>query len=209
MPEFSRGFNFDAGSLGRNLATLDQDVHDFLRRDLEEHAAAGEAAMKINAPWRNRTGHARATLWSEPHSSDNKFSIRMGHGAEYGVYLENSNEGRFQIIMPTLLETARSFMRSLEHMFAQMETHAPIGTAISGKGVRQGTSQSAVDRTRPALNIRTERGRFADQGKGYSRAAVAAKRADAKKIARNAARRAAYAAKKIVGTATTKRTRKG
>lgn len=180
---FSRSFDFDQGSLGRNLTTFDEHVHEFIKRDVDVHTAQGEAAMKVNAPWTDRTGHARETLWADNHTSDDSYSISMGHGAEYGVYLEESNNGKFQIVMPTLLATARSLMRSLEHMFAQMETHTPITPVITpGVGTRPGTSQGVRERTvgaktRPSVNVRNERGRFVDQGKGYSKAAKAAKAA--------------------------------
>jgi hypothetical protein len=154
MP-YQSSFKFDQGSLGRNLDVFDQHVHDFLDRDIDAHAARGEADMKMKAPWTDDTGHARATLWADTHKSHNRYSIEMGHGAEYGIYLEKSNNGRFQIVMPTLLATARSFMLSLEHMFAQMETKAPIGTAIApGIGTRPGTSQDAGDRIRLSIDKR-------------------------------------------------------
>lgn len=149
MPYYSSGFKFDQGSLGRNLALLDDRVRDFVDRDIDEHTVKGEAALKTRAPWTDNTGHARRTLWAENDKGQRRYSITMGHGAEYGIYLERSNDGRFQVVMPVLLDTARSFMRSLEHMFAQLETHAPIGPAIApGSGTRPGTSQRARDRLR-------------------------------------------------------------
>jgi hypothetical protein len=164
---FNRSFDFDQGSLGRNLATFDDKVHDFISRDIDVHTAKGELELKTKAPWTDDTGHARETLWADNDKSNNRYSIHMGHGAEYGVYLEKSNGGRFQVIMPVLLATARSFMSSLEHMFAQMETHAPIGTAISPSiGTRPGTSQDAGDRIhitvdkRGRASGRNAKGRF-------------------------------------------------
>jgi hypothetical protein len=156
MP-FSKGFDFDEGSLGRNLATFDQKVEGFIDRDIEVHTTQGELTMKAKAPWRDHTGEARRSLWADHMKSGNTRRIEMGHGVEYGVYLEESNNGRFQIVMPVLVATARSFMQSLEAMFAQLETHATITPFISpGVGTRPGTSQGARERatgaeTRPSL----------------------------------------------------------
>lgn len=214
MADYNRSFDFDQGSLGRNLALLPDRIQDFIDRDIDIHAAEGEKTMKTDAPWKNRTWHARNTLWADTNKTPERKTITMGHGAEYGVYLEESNSGRFQIVMPTLVATARSFMRSLEHMFAQLETHAPISPAITpGVGTRPGTSQNTRHRlTGEKLTPSTQErvgGRFADQGKGYSKAAKAAKAAAKKTEAANKRRRERYAQRRAEGTLPTKRTKRG
>jgi hypothetical protein len=200
--QFQRNFSFDPGSLGRNLATLDHKVDRAIDRVQEICVAEGEADLKIKAPWTDDTGSARSSLWAEGNkTSTGKRRITMGHGVDYGIYLEKSNDGRFQVIMPVLIDTARKFMRSMEHLFATLDSPVPISALVApGGGARRGTSQTPV--------VRTTGGQFADQGKGYSRAAREAKAADKKRLARNASRRIAYAAKKT-GTAITKRTRRG
>ena len=214
---YKQGFDFDQGSLGRNLATFDAKVAEFIDKDIEVHTAQGERALHTNAPWRDRTGHARQTLWADNEKTQDGYRIEMGHGAEYGVYLEESNNGRFQIIMPTLLETARSFMRSLDRMFLQLETHAPVSPLIApGVSTRPGTSQGAREHafgadTRPNLAPahRDAGGRFLDQGKGFSKAAKAAKALVRKTAALNARRRERYAERKAAGTLSTRKTKRG
>lgn len=164
---YSRGFNFDQGNLGRNLELLDRRTRDFLADDLDEHTTAGEAEMKLEAPWKDRTGDARRGLWADNTKTDHNFKIHMGHSMEYGVYLEESNGGEYQIVMPTLLKTARSFMRSLERMFLQLEARTPPVVA-PGTGGRRGTSQGARERlggaqTRPTLGV-DKRGRVYAKG---------------------------------------------
>ena len=162
MANFNRSFNFDPGSLGRNLATFDEKVHRYMNRSLDAATFKGELAMKARAPWTDDTGHARSSLWADNRKSNNRLSIIMGHGAEYGIYLEKSNDGKFQIIMPILLETARAYMRSLEQMFAQLNNPVPLVAITTGAGVRQGTSQHTIRKTRAI--VRDERGRFVGQG---------------------------------------------
>lgn len=202
MVSYSRNFSFDPGSLGRNLATIDHKIDRSIDRVQEICVTEGEADLKTRAPWKDETGRARAALWADgDKTSTGKRRITMGHGVDYGIYLERSNEGRFQVIMPVLVDTARKFMRSMEHLFAELDSPVPVtALAAPGGGGRRGTSQTPV--------VRTTGGQFADQGKGYSKAAKEAKAAEKKRLARNATRRAAYAAKKS-GTAVTKRTRRG
>lgn len=213
---YTKSFDFDQGSLGRNLATFDEELRLFLDRDLKEHRIRGEATLKVKAPWRDRTGHARRGLWADSRSDHNSLTLDMGHTAEYGPYLEESNNGKFQVIMPVLLATARSFMRSLERAFLQMQTHTGAAVAIIEPGIstRPGTSQGLKERatgadSKPNVSIRGEKGRFVDQGKGYSKAAKAAKAVAKKLAAANARRRENYARKKAEGTLPTRRTRRG
>lgn len=213
MADYNKSFDFDQGSLGRNLALLPDKIQDFIDRDIDVHAVEGEKTMKVRAPWKDRTGHARTTLWADTNKTPERKQITMGHGAEYGVYLEESNNGRFQIVMPTLVATAHSFMRSLEHMFAQLETHTTVTPAITpGVGTRPGTSQDTRHRlTGEKLTPSTQErvgGRFADQGRGYSKAAKAAKAAAKKLEATNKRRRERYAHRKAEGTLPTRRTKR-
>lgn len=202
MASYTRNFDFNPGDLGRNLATIDHKIDRSLDRVQEIIVTQGEADLKAEAPWTDDSGDARRGLWAKGSKlSNGTRRITMGHSVDYGIYLEKSNSGRFQVIMPVLLDTGRRFMRSLEHLFAQLDSPVPVTALVAPSGgVRQGTSQTPV--------VRMTGGQFADQGKGYSKAAKAAKAAEKKRIARNIVRRAAYAAKKS-GTAATKRTRRG
>lgn len=63
-----------------------------------------EVYMKVNHPWRNRTGAAEAGLSAKVTSSKKDYTqtITLAHGVPYGIYLENSMEKRFAIIDPTI-----------------------------------------------------------------------------------------------------------
>lgn len=196
---YHRNFDFDSGSLGRNLATLDHKINRDIDRIQEQVVDIGEVNLRVNAPWKDDTGNARRGLWAVGNKLPNGTRrISMGHAVEYGVYLEESNGGRFAVVMDTMLKTGQQFMRSLEHLFAQLDNPAPV-IAPSGSG---GSS-------RGTYAVREKSGRFADQGKGRSKAAIAARAAEAKRKARNTAARARYAAKKLSGTLPTKRTKRG
>lgn len=61
-----------------------------------------EAWMKQNAPWTDRTGNARQTLWAEAFDFADVVVLAFGHGVSYGVFLELANAGRYAVITPAL-----------------------------------------------------------------------------------------------------------
>ena len=149
-------FTFNQGSLGIGLEKLNSDVHDYIMSELRAASSRGEAEMKLRAPWtetgmtnrwgRRSTGLARSGLWSEASSEHGMYKITMGQGVDYGIYLEKSNGGRYQIIMPVLVETSRAFMESLAGMLEHLHEPAPISAVAPGVGIQQGTSQGAAER---------------------------------------------------------------
>jgi hypothetical protein len=147
MPtHFTESFSFNEGDLGRNLATLDDRIHRFIKADLDVAAGRGETIMKTTHPWRNRTGNAEAGLWADAEDDGRgRYQLYMGHGVEYGIYLEKSNGGRFQIVMPTLVETARAFMESLTQMLEHLDSPGVVEVASPGVGFERGTSQGAIE----------------------------------------------------------------
>lgn len=58
--------------------------------------------MKDEAPWTDRTGNARQSLWTSVVPYNNRIEIELSHGVYYGIYLELSNSGLFAIIGPAL-----------------------------------------------------------------------------------------------------------
>ena len=59
--------------------------------------------MKENAPWTDRTGNARQGLYSDvTEIAQSAVVIILGHGVEYGVFLELANAGRYAVVMPAL-----------------------------------------------------------------------------------------------------------
>lgn len=79
--------------------------------------------MKQNAPWQDRTGNARRTLWTQVIPGLTEVTILLSHGMYYGFWLEVKWAGRFSIIgtaldhwTPIILQdmqkVARTGMRS-------------------------------------------------------------------------------------------------
>lgn len=61
---------------------------------LEEYA-------KLNAPWSDRTSHARQSLHGGVDTDDDRFVLYLSHGVEYGIWLELAHGGNYAIVRPT------------------------------------------------------------------------------------------------------------
>ena len=61
-----------------------------------------EAYAKGNAPWTDRTGNARQTLFSIDELAGQIVTLYLSHGMPYGKWLELCNAGRYAIVMKTL-----------------------------------------------------------------------------------------------------------
>ncbi len=80
-----------------------------------ENAAPGlEAEAKLNAPWRDRTGNARRTLYCgcnlEPLSVKHLAVVGQMY---YSPNLELGYGGRYSILFPTVLKNARDVLHSV------------------------------------------------------------------------------------------------
>jgi hypothetical protein len=69
-----------------------------------------ENYAKNRAPWEDRTGNARQSLYSVVHTGNGQIIIYLSHGVDYGVWLELRHQGQYAIIM-----------RTLEHHYQQIQ----------------------------------------------------------------------------------------
>jgi hypothetical protein len=84
-------------------------------------AVQGEAQMKEKAPWHDSRGNrsdrepgaARAALFTATKLEGNHKVILFSHGVDYGIWLEISNNGKDQIIMPTVASMGKTLMKNL------------------------------------------------------------------------------------------------
>ncbi len=82
-------------------------------------AAQMEAYAKQNAPWEDRSAHARQGLFGEVLEEDGKLKIRIAHTMEYGVYLELSRKGRRPILEPTAQKFAPEFYDAAKELLTK------------------------------------------------------------------------------------------
>lgn len=70
---------------------------------MERAIAEAESTAKIGAPWRDRTGNARASITgSGPEIEPDKITTALCIGVYYGVFLELCHFGKYRIVWPTL-----------------------------------------------------------------------------------------------------------
>lgn len=80
-----------------------QAIRNGARQIADRYAPEIEAHMKANAVWVDRTGNARQTLSAEVEDAAlNMVEIILAHGVDYGIYLELSHGGSYQILAPTI-----------------------------------------------------------------------------------------------------------
>ena len=106
-----RGLAVLADNINRRGVTLNRTR----RLAIEKLAADMESYAKENAPWKDRTGDARALLKGDAiHDEANDISIAyLSHGVPYGIWLEIMNSGEFAIVMPTIVEFQSRFMSAV------------------------------------------------------------------------------------------------
>jgi hypothetical protein len=107
--------------LANNCRDVKPDYEKVIDSFMVLTAVAGEEQMKEKARWRddggNRKdrvpGEARAALSTTTDLARPDKRIRFSHGVDYGIWLEISNHGKFQIIMPTVAAQGRKLMKNL------------------------------------------------------------------------------------------------
>lgn len=64
--------------------------------------AKAERSAKRNAPWQDRTGHARQGLFYKVDREKTIILLALAHRVDYGPYLELANDKKYAILEPTL-----------------------------------------------------------------------------------------------------------
>lgn len=88
---------FEAG-----LRQYERDLKAALLQLALSFAPKIEADMRASAPWTDRTGNLRASLYAAVENLVHEIAIYIDYGLDYGVYLEFKNASRYAVIAPTL-----------------------------------------------------------------------------------------------------------
>ena len=89
--------------LAQEIRTYGDKVEESALAAADNLARQVELEMKQEAPWQDRTGEARRSLFAKAwQSPDGNVTLTLGHGVDYGIYLEFKNGGRYAIVGPTL-----------------------------------------------------------------------------------------------------------
>ena len=80
--------------------------------------------MRNNAPWTDRTGHARQSLTGSAYrESPTTITIKLAHGSNipYGIYLELAHEKRYAIIDPTIQANQNNVMKNFQYLIDKLK----------------------------------------------------------------------------------------
>lgn len=116
----SSGVDWNDREIQLNLATFNVRAQAALTAIMAYHATRASAYAKSNAPWRDQTSNARNGLYARAERSVSTYRIIVGHGVEYGVWLEVRWSGRYAIIRPTIDHEGPEVMTTVAGLFAIM-----------------------------------------------------------------------------------------
>ena len=113
------GIKVDASKLLANLENAETKSQVAIRMFAQEGAKKFENYAKKNRPWVDRTGHARQRLTGWVEVLTNKVRIHIGHGVDYGYWLEKRRDfnGKYQILEKARDSEVNNFKNMLRNMF--------------------------------------------------------------------------------------------
>lgn len=102
----------------QGMMTYKDKVREAIVAVAQYWAVVLERYAKEEATWTDRTANARQSLhtWIEQLANDT-VELYLSHGMEYGVHLEASHGGRYQIIWPTIEAHLSQIAKMLKGIF--------------------------------------------------------------------------------------------
>lgn len=95
--------NMNKSKLGENLKYMQDRLGFVVLMYANTQSPQLEYYMKMNRPWTDRSGFAKAFLSSRvTMPSKDIIRITLAHGMEYGIWLELAHEKNYAIIEPTI-----------------------------------------------------------------------------------------------------------
>lgn len=113
--------DYNSSSLKRNLDNMSVKLGAVVLMYAATKANELQSKMKVNRPWTDRTGMAKATLNAKV-SQPNKETVRitLAHGVEYGIWLELANEKNYAIIAPTIRQEGPRVVSDLNGLMSKL-----------------------------------------------------------------------------------------
>jgi hypothetical protein len=106
-------FEFKPGSLRANLKRFDGDINALVAGVVDFQGTKAQAWMKVNAPWKDRTGNARQTLAVFGLHSSDFHELHLHGGVPYQIWLEVRHAGRYAVIGPAVKYQGMALMNRL------------------------------------------------------------------------------------------------
>lgn len=87
-----------------------ETVKDQIRQTMDYTMTEAENKAKRVAPWTDRTGNARSSIYGVQFDEPTAIVGQLGIGVEYGKYLELKNQGKYRVIRP-VMDVARELFK--------------------------------------------------------------------------------------------------
>ena len=114
--------NYDKSTLKKNMDKMSTKLGAVILMYAATKASELQAKMKINRPWTDRTGMAKALLnakVSQP--NENIVRIALTHGVDYGIWLELAHGKNYAIIAPTIREEGPRIVEDLNNLMSKLK----------------------------------------------------------------------------------------
>ena len=114
--------DYNNSNLKKNLDKMSVKLGAVILMYSATKASEIQAKMKINRPWTDRTGMAKALLnakVSQP--NNNTIRITLSHGVNYGIWLELAHEKNYAIIAPTIREEGPRIVEDLNNLMSKLK----------------------------------------------------------------------------------------
>ena len=109
-------FKFDASKMLSGLSETGLKIKASVGVYADTSAKKMENHAKNNYRWNDQTFKASRSLYGRWYWNGDKARIEIGHGVDYGVYLEYCNEKRYAIIKPTIDATSSDIIKGLRNI---------------------------------------------------------------------------------------------
>lgn len=114
--------DYDKSTLKKNLDKMSAKLGAVVLMYASTKASEIQAKMKLNRPWTDRTGMAKALLNAKV-SQPNKDTVRitLAHGVDYGIWLELAHEKNYAIIAPTVRDEGPRIVEDLNNLMSKLK----------------------------------------------------------------------------------------
>jgi hypothetical protein len=116
------GLIFDMDTLTPGIKSLPDNINTAIKGVMQYHEPQVESYMRNNAPWTDRTSNARNGLSAKAISEGTVHAIVVFHQVPYGPWLELSNNGKYRIIVPTVISQGAEVMRTINGLLSRLKS---------------------------------------------------------------------------------------
>lgn len=113
--------DYDTSKLSNGVSRMAEKVGAAVLMYASTQAIRIETKMKVDRPWTDRTGMAKATLRARvTQPRTNVVRILLAHGVDYGIWLELAHERNYAIIAPTIARESPNVLNGLNGIVAKL-----------------------------------------------------------------------------------------